>query len=216
VQADGSCRPLSYPQMHNITVIGSTPDVGQEFTPVSAASANRGIQMRSGFAGELLNSIVVNTGTAQGFDTDPAATGCPGQQTDPDNIASCTAQVLASTFDDGGALPAPELAALACGNADFRTTATGSDNVVNAATFPNLVREDTTFDPTGNAAGKLVASLKVAPINPKPNSGLTGIAGGVNTGPTTATFRGAFDRTKPGLWTDGWTALSVAGLLVGP
>jgi len=216
VQTDGTCRPYSYPQMYNVTVIGSTPDAGQEFVPVSAASANRGIQMRSGFAGELLNSIVVNTGTAQGYDVDTAATGCPGQQTWPDNVGACTAQVLASTFDDGAALPAEELAALACGNADVRTAAVGSDNVVNAAGFPNLVREDTTFDPTGDAAGKLVAGLKVAPINPKPNFGLTGIAGGVNTGPTVATFRGAFDRTKPGLWTDGWTALSMAGLLVGP
>jgi hypothetical protein len=216
VQADGTCRPFSYPQMHNVTIIGSTPDAGQDFVPISAASANRGIQMRSGFAGELLNSIIVNTGAAQGFDVDVAATGCPGQQTWPDNVGACTAQVLASTLDDGAALPAEELAALACGNADVRTAAAGSDNVVNAAGFPNLVREDTTFDPTGNAAGKLVAGLKVAPINPKPNFGLTGIAGGVNTGPTPATFRGAFDRSKPGLWTDGWTVLSIAGLLVGP
>jgi hypothetical protein len=172
--------------------------------------------MRSGFAGELLNSIVVNTGTALGFDVDSAATGCAGQQTDPDNLADCTAQVLASTFDDGAALGAPENAALACGNADFRTTATGSDNVVNSASFPKLVDEDATLDPTGNAAGKLVAGLKVAPINPKPNFGLTGIAGGVNTGPTVATYRGAFDRTKPGLWTDGWTTLGTAGLLSAP
>jgi len=85
---------------------------------------------------------------------------------------------------------------------------------VNSALFPGLAQEDTTFDPQGNAEGKLDSSLRPTPIDPRPNFGLSGVAGGVTSGPDpTATFRGAFDRTLPTLWTDGWTVLSKAGLL---
>jgi len=211
---DGTCRPFSNPAMYNVTVIGSTPDAGQHFTPASPALANRGIQMRNGFAGELLNSIVVNTGSALGYDVGSGVgQACPGFDV-VDNIATCTAQVLASTFDDGGALGTPELDALACGDADSRTVGALSANVVNSALFPGLAQEDTTFDPQGNASGKLDSSLRPTPIDPRPNFGLAGVAGGVTSGPDpTATFRGAFDRTLPTLWTDGWTVLSKAGLL---
>jgi hypothetical protein len=215
VQSDGSCRPLTYPEMYNLTLHGSTLLATRDFTPVSTASANRGIQMRNGFAGELLNAIIVNTGTQKALDVDGAATGCPGFDVDPDNIAACRVAVLASTFDNSAALAADELAVLACGDADFRTPTASSNNTVNVAAFPNLVKEDTSFDPTGNAAGKLVASLKASPINPKLNAGLTGTGGAVP-GPTVVTFRGAFDRLVPGLWTDGWTALSQGGLLSAP
>lgn len=212
ILADGTCRPWSNPAMYNITIIGSTPDAGQHFTPASPASANRGIQMRNGFAGELLNSIVVNTGTAQGFDVDTAvAAACPGYDA-VDNVATCTLQVLASTFDDGAALPATELAALACGDADVRTPTVLSNNFVNSAAFAGLAQEDTTFDPQGNASGKLDSSLRPSKINPRPvTAGAT--AGAVAGAPVTTTYRGAFDRLLPTLWTDGWTALSMAGLL---
>jgi hypothetical protein len=215
IQSDGTCRPFSYPLMYNMTVIGSTLDGGNDFVPTSPKANTGRIQMRNGFAGELLNSVVVNTGSAQGYDVDVAATGCPGYNL-ADNIADCTAQVLASTFDDGAALPADELAALACGNADPRTPTASSDNVVNNALFPGLVDEDVTFNPTGAGPGvnhgKLVSSLKPAKINPKLGFGLTGTAGAVP-GPRTVTFRGAFDGSIPGLWTDGWTVLAKAGLL---
>jgi hypothetical protein len=169
--------------------------------------------MRNGFAGEVLNTIVVNTGTAQGFDIDTAVgAGCPGFDT-VDNVATCTAMALASTFDDGAALPATELAALACGDADPRTLLPSGANNTGAG-FPGLEKEDQTFDPTGDAAGKLVSSLKPSPINPKPKIGLSGVAGGVTAGaPEPVTYRGAFDRVATGLWTDGWTVLSIAGLL---
>ncbi len=215
IQSDGTCRPFSYPLMYNMTVIGSTPVAGADFAPVSPKSNSGRIQMRHGFAGELLNSVVVNTGTAQGYDVDPVANSCPGYNM-LDNIADCTAQVLASTFADGLALPADELAALACGNADPRTPTAASDNVVNNALFPGLVDEDATFNPQGAGPGpnhgKLVSTLKPSKINPKLGFGLTGTAGAVP-GPRVVTFRGAFDGSVPGLWTDGWTVLAKAGLL---
>ncbi|MCG8589593.1 MAG: hypothetical protein MJE66_09905 [Proteobacteria bacterium] len=214
IQPDGTCTPFSNPAMYNLTIIGSTPDAGSDFAPVSPASANRGIQMRNGFAGELLNSVVINTGTAPGFDVDSGiGDGCPGFDT-IDNVGTCTAQVLATTFDDGAALGADELAALACGDADVRTPATVGDNVVNNFLFGGLVNEDTTFDPTGDADGKLVPGLKSAPINPR-LTGFIGVAGAVQAPApfAAASFRGAFDSSVPVLWTADWTVLSMGGLL---
>jgi hypothetical protein len=91
--------------------------------------------------------------------------------------------------------------------------------VVNSALFPGLANEDTTFNPTGNAAGKLVPSLRNGcggAIDPRPGAGLVGIAGGVPQtipGLEQATYRGAFDRAATTLWTTGWTTLNRAGLL---
>ncbi|RIL01357.1 MAG: hypothetical protein DCC71_18020 [Proteobacteria bacterium] len=211
--------PLSNAITLNATIIGSTPDSGApgsaiDFAPVSAASANRGIQIRSGFAGELKNSIVVNTGTAQGFDVD--AGGAPGF-TVAENVAAGLVAVYCSTFDDGAAIPAgPETDALNAGNARFAAT---TDNNNTGAGFPGLVEEDQSFNPTGNAAGKLDATLAGGNgrLNPRPASGLSGIGGcaqpneyGVD---RSATYRGAFIRTASEIWTTDWTVLSIAGLL---
>jgi hypothetical protein len=110
--------------------------------------------------------------------------------------------LVCSTLDDGAALAANELNAVANGNALAITdggTAPASNNVVNGA-FPGMVNEDVTFDPTGNGLGKLASGLKAAPINPRPLAGLTGVAGCRPKGPgldATATYRGAFLRTTP-------------------
>ena len=208
--------PLSNPAMYNMTLIGSTPDAPQFFTPASAASTNRGIQFRNGFVGTVWNTIVVNTGAETGIEIG-SGTGAPGF----DVTANATAGLISlvcSTLDDGAALAAIENTVVTNGNAinaRLGGTAAGN-NLVNGA-FPNLVNEDTTFDPTGNAAGKLDASLKPSPINPRPNAGISGVAGcvapqgpGLDAG---ATYRGAFNRTAPTLWTTGWTTLNLAGLL---
>ncbi len=219
--------PLSNAINYNVTIIGSTPDGANPAT--SPASANRGIQMRNGFGGELDCSIVVNTGSAQGYDVDGG--GAPGYETgnnicadyDGDGLGDLV-RVVSSTFDDGGALPAAancaggvgnELDALA--NGDGLVAGGTDDNVVNSASFPGLVNEDTTFEPKGNAAGKLVSTLKASPTNPRPNLGLVGVAGcAAPSEPGTessATFRGAFARTAPQIWTTGWTTLNRSGLL---
>jgi hypothetical protein len=219
--------PLSHVIVNNMTIIGSTPDSGApgsavDFTPTSPASANLGCQMINGFAGELRNSIIVNTGTQQGYDV--ATGGATGFTTlnnlaadyDGDGLGDLI-RVYCSTFDDGAALPADELAALANGNGLAATTS--DNNVVNSAGFPGLIEEDQTFNPTGNAAGKLAASLAGANglLNPRPGSGLTGVGGCA--GPTepgtdgNAIYRGAFIRTAPTIWTTGWTVLNRAGLM---
>jgi hypothetical protein len=219
--------PLSSVIVNNMTIIGSTPDSGApgsavDFTPVSPAAANLGCQMINGFAGELRNSIVVNTGALQGYDI--ATGGAPGFTT-LNNIAADydgdgagdLIRVYCSTFDDGAALPADELTALTNGNV---LAATASDNnVVNSAGFPGLIEEDQTFNPTGNAAGKLTAALVGANglLNPRPGAGLTGVGGCA--GPTepgtdgSAVYRGAFIRTAPTIWTTGWTVMNRAGLM---
>ncbi len=213
LRADGTPWPLSNPAMYNLTLIGSTPDGANP--AVSPASANRGVQMRSGFAGALLNSIVVNTGSAQGYDV--SGGGAPGFDTVIDNIPAGLVLSVSSTFDDGAALPADELAALAAGDA-LAALLGGTANTVNDAGFPGLVNEDTTFLPTGNAEGKLAAGLKPVKIDPRPAFGLVGTAGGVPPqGPgldQAATYRGAFDPTAPSLWTAGWTTFSISGLSV--
>lgn len=211
--------PLSQFQFHNVTVIGSTPDAGQEFTPSFPASTNDGIQWRNGGAGYVFHSIVVNTGAEGGIEIDSdIGDGSPGFDT-TNNVANGLVALVCSTLDDGAALSADESTAVANGNALADTlggTPPASNNVVNSPLFPGLVNEDQTFDPTGDAAGKLVSTLKSSPINPRPNFGLTGIIGCPtidNQLVTPVTYRGAFDRTAPRLWTTGWTVLSLSGLI---
>jgi hypothetical protein len=214
---DPTPRPLSYPVFYNITAIGSTPDSGQDFAPASAASTNRGLQFRNGFAGEVHNSIVVNTGAETGIEVDTGVGGAPGFNA-TQNGTNGFLSLVCSTLDDGAALASQETTVVNNGNA-INTALGGSSagqNVVNSVSFNGLVKEDQTFDPRGNASGKLDASLKVSPINPRPATGLVGLAGCVapsGPGLDRVTFRGAFDRTASTLWTTGWTVLNAAGLL---
>ncbi len=226
--------------MYNVTIIGSTPDAGADFEPNEACtgvdtpydccdgagtgdcsnSDNRGIQMRNGFAGELNCSVVVNTGSRQGIDI--SGGGADGFTTgdnidadyDGDGFGDLVRVQSLTTQDVTAASGADELDALA--NGDAVTSALGA-NADGSAGFPGLENEDTTFDPTGNAAGKLVSALKSAPLDPRPGNGTTDV-GGCNaasepgTDPS-ATYRGAFARSAPALWTSGWTVLSISGLM---
>ncbi len=207
--------PLSNPAMYNMTLIGSTPDAGQAFVPASAASTNRGIQFRNGFAGAVHNSIVVNTGAETGIEVG-SGTGAPGFGV-VDNANAGLISLVCSTLDDGAALAADETTVVNNGNAlnlALGGTAAGANATTGA--FTGLTVEDQTFNPTGNAAGKLDSSLKAAPINPR-STGSIGTLGCVSPrGPGLdpgATYRGAFLRTAPKLWTTGWTAMNVGGLL---
>jgi hypothetical protein len=219
--SDPTPWPLSNLAMYNMTIIGSTPDAGPDFTPVSAASTNRGCQFRNGAAGDVFNSIVVNTGAETGIEIDTnAATSPPGFST-LDNANNGLINLVCSTLDDGAALAAQETTVSTNGNAlalSLGGTAPATNNAVNPAGF-GLVNEDTTFDPTGNAAGKLVALLKPSPIDPRPASGgfppppIAGCPAPRGTGlDAGATYRGAFATGAP-LWTNGWTVLSIADLL---
>lgn len=212
-QLENLAWPLSHPALYNMTVIGSTPDAGSDFTPVSPASTNRGIQFRNGFAGEVLNTIVVNTGAETCIEVD---TGVGDGSVDTITfVDEDQVRLVASTCADGGALGTAEQDVVANGDAAVAAGKYngGSANVL--VGFAGLANEDTTFDPQGDASGKLNASLKSAPIDPRP-TGTVGVDGGVSASDggldASATFRGAFDRTRP-LWTNDWTTLSIGGLL---
>jgi hypothetical protein len=219
--------PLSGPAFYNATLIGSTPDVGQDFVPVSVASTNRGIQFRNGFAGDVFNTIVVNTGAETGIEVDTSVTaGSPGFNA-IDNANNNLLRLVCSTLDDGAAPAAQETTVINNGNTfavRLGGTAPGSNNAVNLATTSFLIDEDTTFDPTGNAAGKLVSTLKVAPIDPHPAAGgfppppTAGCPQTRGTGLDVVTYRGAFAAGSV-LWTGStatntaWTVLSQSGLM---
>jgi hypothetical protein len=88
-------------------------------------------------------------------------------------------------------------------------------NLVNWGPFAGLANEDVTFNPSGDALGHLVPSLKSAQSDLRPING-TGTVGGISPGghpvvDPNATFRGAFE-VGGDVWTDGWTALSLGGL----
>jgi hypothetical protein len=302
ILSDDTCRPFSNPNMYNMTIMGTVPDSGAPDFPACGAPGciatpgvnyspapndNRGIQMRNGFAGEVLNAVVVNTGAGALFDIDSDnGDGCPGSQVNEactgagapfacctavdrgtcgnaqctgagvpfscctgagagtcvkfdtiDNVATCSAQVLASTFDDGGTLGTDERNALLCGDADVRSlcdtnsAAGGAANLgcnvcdqaavfcLPPVAFPGLVNEDTTFNPMGTSTcpgascGKIVPALKSPAMNPRTAFGTTGTGAAVP-GPVVVSYRGAFDPSPAApLWTNNWTALNKGGLL---
>lgn len=212
--------PLSNANFYNWTAIGLAPTAVRDFTPLQAPTGTkRGIQFRNGFAGNVFNSIIVNTGSQPGIVVDTSLTaGAPGFNA-LENANNGLIALVCSTLADGAAPGTNENTVIANGNAlnlAFGGNAGGA-NVVNSASFPGLANEDTTFDPTGNAAGRLVASLKSSPINPRPAGPGVGTVGCVAPrGPgldVAATYRGAFARTATTLWTTGWTSLNRAGLL---
>jgi hypothetical protein len=218
--------PLQHAIELNLTGIGSTPDSGAagtavDFVPVSPAAANLGCQMRNGFAGELRNSIIVNTGTALGFDV--GSGGAPGFTMANNLVADYNGDGLGdlvrlqcTTVNDGAAFGADETSASNNGNGVNGTAL--DNNTINSAVFGDLIEEDQTFNPTGNAAGKLDATLVGANglLNPRPPIGVG--AGGCS-GPTepgtdgAASYRGAFIRSAPVIWTTPWTVLNSAGLM---
>lgn len=213
--------PLSNATFYNWTGIGIAPVASPDFTPAfTPTGTKRGIQFRNGFAGGVWNSIIVNTGAQPGITVDGSLTsGAPGFNA-IENAQNGLLSLVCSTLAGGATPGANENLAIANGNAlnlALGGNALGA-NVINSASFPGLLNADTTFDPTGNAAGKLVSSLKSSPINPRPAAGLTGVAGCTPPrGPgldATAVFRGAFPgSTAQPLWTTGWTTMSRAGLL---
>ncbi len=212
--------PLSNTNFYNWTGMGIAPVASPDFPgAVAPTGIKLGIQFRNGFAGNVFNSIIVNTGAQPGITVNGSLTsGAPGFNA-IENANNGLIALVCSTLAGGGALGAGENTVVANGNAlnlELGGNA-GGNNQINNPSFPGLANADTTFNPTGNAAGKLVASLKSSPINPRPASAGVGTVGcvaprgpGLDIG---ATYRGAFQRTAATLWTTGWTTLSRAGLL---
>lgn len=219
---DATPWPLCLPQVWNVTGIGSTPTVPSgllNFTVTSAASTNRGIQYRNGGAGAIFNSVIVCTGAETGFEVDAGTAGAPGFNS-TQNAAAGILTVSASTFVSGNATfgVTTEQAASNAGDALAVRLGSIGTNRVNPASYNGLVQRDPTFDPTGNSAGKLDATLKSVKLNPRTASGSGTNAGNgvVPQGPSLdrgATYRGAFPFSAPKLWTTGWTALNIGGIM---
>ena len=166
---DPQPNPLSAFNMWNITAIGSSPTAPQAFTPVSVNAANLGLQWRQGAAGNVFNSIVTNTGTEKTIILATDVNGAPGFNANQ-NAAAGLSNVVCTTLANGAALAAPEDLLISNGNAlnlVLGGTAAGA-NTVYAAGFNNLVNRDQTFDPTGNAAGKLVCFAQGHAAQPAP------------------------------------------------
>jgi hypothetical protein len=228
---DGSQWPKAAHTIFNMTLIGSYPDAGQSFVPASGPpSGNLGCQWRNGASGEVHNSIIVNTGTSAGQSgivitptTNPA-----NEVAGHGVVANVTAgltSLVCSTLDDGAAPGANENAAIANGDSlavQLGGTLPDAANSINPNPSPNLlVNEDTTFNPTGNASGKLDTSLKPVKINPRPRVTFPALPiggcpapAGRGLDPAAPIYRGAFDPSGAvKLWTNTWTALSQGGLM---
>ncbi len=208
--SDPTPWPLQATDMYNLTIMG-----GRSGTPGNDTGR---ILMRNGFAGNLHNSIVVNTGSQATINI--SNNGAPGFESST-NASNGYINVLCSSFDDGAAINSRTQVAL--DNGDALTPQCGGSAVlgvnVEGGLFPGLVNEDTTFTPSGNADGKLDGSIKSGgEIDPRVAFGIQGTAGCCPPQgkclDRSATYRGAFDPAASVIWTTPWTVLNTADLMV--
>jgi len=179
---------------------------------VSPTGENRGIQADTNWNGAILNSIVANLGNLAGFELSASAFDVPD---------AGTRLVVASTFADTSAVSGLAATALADGDAAVAASQFdgGSPNV-DGGSSNLLVNENHFFDPKGvlsNGRGKLQGAKVGGLLDPRPaNPAAAEVSGGVAPQgfglDASATYRGAFPASQP-LWVDGWTALSIGGLL---
>lgn len=140
--------------------IDNSPDPSTE---ECTAANNEGIEMRAGFAGELRNSYIVNTGSEEGLDIDGG--GAAGWTT-PENICADTqgadgfgdlVRVVTSTFDDTRALEGPgDCSSGGAGGDDADALANGDAISAGVNANPNLnsnIYNDVITRTGGPAAG---------------------------------------------------------------
>lgn len=224
-------------------VLGTTPvnfapaDFAALPNGVTARDGGNGIRMRHGFGGRLLNSIIENTDRAIRIQSEGDA--FPGFEVQ-NNVANGLIVIATTTVDDYVRLDDAGLACQAFANGDalfgdpafalFPTFDPGRNqgydcvNGVRAMVAGDLLlNDDTSFNPTGNANGKLDSTLQPVngPINPRAVSAFIGETNTVATvitakGGEVVLYRGAFefDTSVDDLWTTGWTVLNLAGMLV--
>jgi len=229
--ADPAPCPLQQSYFWNLTAIQNAA------TASATNSDNEGIEMRNGFGGQLANSIVVDTGTEEGLDT--VASGAATGWSVADNICSDTqkltptgdfgdlVRVATSTFGNGWVGSSVPDGGPGCQGDETDAFANGLDYADSLSALPNaflantvtpgtvLVSQDIEIDIVGDAGFGLSPAAEIgAALNPRPGAG----AGfGINPEgsglDSSASQRGAFSATAPALWTEGWTVLSISGLL---
>jgi len=197
--------PNAHPVIYNLTGLGAL-DEDANNPAVSPAGANRGLRMRAGFTGAVVNSIINN---ADGLSCAVEATAGTHE---PDIIRLVSTTIADSTAADAGCLTAAADgdAAVTAGEYDG-----GSANFM-AATGEILVNDNYFFTPTGNAGFGLIGTKVGAAADPRPATPAdANVSGGVRPRGAgldpTATYRGAFPASQP-LWTSGLTVLSKAGI----
>lgn len=225
----GGAWPLSYPSMWNMTIFGSNST--GEFTPTVAPTSASGIVFRNGFAGEIYNSLLLNTGASKSTVTVQQNDDGVQIDTDNDGVSDFDGDTIVNannglvnavaTSTANSAAPVAGFDQVAFDNGDALAVKLGFPGAVNrinltgpfAVAFAN---GDVTFNPQGNAAGKLEASLKAAPMNPRPTALTASSAVDPNgsQGLESVTFRGAFAPTAETLWTTGWSVMNTSGLLI--
>jgi hypothetical protein len=204
---DGAPWPFGNPYIWNLTAIGSTPDGTNP--AVSDAAGNLGIFGTAGFAGQVNNSIVVNTGAGSCFSCDAA--GAVAGFDCATNATNDLVRMVASVCADTGAANATVIANGDAYAEQVLGNATDGDNVATAAEV--MVKEDppATFTGKGNAAGKVAGFA--GPYDPRPTGTDVGIPPQDTGLDRAATYRGAFENAATQLWTTGWTAANQGGLL---
>jgi hypothetical protein len=201
--------PFGNPFIWNLTGIGSTTDAANPAT--SPAAANQGLFMTAAFAGQVYNSIMVNTGANTSVSCDAA--GGIGTATCVNHATADLVRLVAScSFDTG----APNATVAANGDAyaeRITGNATAFDNA--SGTSEVLVAENAAgFGGKGGADGKLPTG-SVTAFDPRPTGDCL-LQGLEPNGPSVdraASYRGAFEPGAPILWTTGWTAGNAAGLI---
>jgi hypothetical protein len=202
--------PLSAAYISNFTAIGSVPDGANP--AANAASANPGVEMRHGFAGQVVNSLFVNTSTpclvidtglsetATGHDmADHAAADLTRMISSSCDGSVALAAAAGLVADNGDAFAAFDTQSATCGAVDY-------DNIrASGGGFTGLVDEDPNFNAKSFAGG----GYDPRPLGPGADCGVTPKLPGLD---RAATYRGAFLPGLP-LWTDGWTVLDQAGAL---
>jgi len=196
--ADEDVRPVPFPQVSvwNLTAIGSTT-VGAN-PAVNPAGTNRGVRMRNGFGGELVNSIIVNTGASPCVDPDTDAAG--------DSTAGFLTQ-------DNVAAGLVDLRFTLCTTAPAGDAPAGVGNVT-AAVGTVLEESDPNHD--GSSATGVFPEAGMSETNgydPRPQVQMAGERPQERSLDRSAAFMGAFEENAAELWTTGWTAAEISNML---
>jgi len=196
IDADVLARPFPFPgtALWNLTAIGSTPD-GANPAAVPAAP-NEGLRMQAGFAGQVVNGIVVNTGAA------PCVGGladAPGDST-PGFLAQ-----------DNAAADLSDLRATTCTSAPDPALFDPSVVLAGGAV---LVREDPNHDASSaNGVFPEAGMTQLNGYDPRPLLPAAGEVPREESLDRAADFHGAFEAGAAELWTTGWTALEIGNVL---
>jgi hypothetical protein len=208
--------PLQASNFYNATMIAAAQVASPDFDVATAGyanSANPIFDLKDGFAGNFFSIFGINTGSVDAVQVTTGTKG--GVFTVANNVDNGYVSIVSSTFGNVTAPISGSYAETAIDNGDaLAATYEGSSNIFASNSVTNA---DVSFNPQGNSAGKLDASLKSAVIDPRPAFAFSGVSGGAQAqgfGLEAVGYRGAFENlSTAALWTDGWTTLSIAGLL---